>query len=345
MEMTFLYRWIRASVACIFSAIFVVMAGPEAKAQEFYKGKQITIIVGNPAGSGFDAYARLLARHMGKHIPGQPSFVVQNMPGAGSVTAAQYLMNIAPRDGTTIGIVVPGAIFDPLIEGETKFQYSPHRFIYIGSADSGTRICFTSKQSGVKTIADARQTRVVVASTAPQSSATDYALMMNALAGTRFDVVMGYKGPADLILATERGEAQGVCALDSGTIATIKPDWHSGDAFHLLAQVGLKPAPEIPAPSIWDFVTGPDRAVAELIVSQQEFSRPFIAPPETPRPQIDILRSAFISTMKDIDLIAEATKMRIGVNAKDGEEITEIVRKLYSSPPELVARVKQILRP
>ena len=123
----------------------------QAVAQEFYKGKQITLVVGNPAGGGYDTYARLLARHMGKYIPGEPTFVVQNIPGAGSVTAAQHLMNVAPRDGTTIGTIVPGAIFDPLLEGEAKYRYSPVKFVYLGSADSGTRLCFTSKQSGIQT--------------------------------------------------------------------------------------------------------------------------------------------------------------------------------------------------
>lgn len=327
------------------SAFAMVSLAPVVQAQDYYKGKQITIIVGNPAGSGFDAYARLIARHMGKHIPGQPTFLVQNMPGAGSVTAAQYLMNVAPRDGTTMGIIVPGAIFDPVIEGEAKFRYSPQSFVYLGSADSGTRICFTSKQSGVRTLADAREKKVVVASTAPQSAATDYALMMNALAGTKFEVVMGYKGPADLMLATERGEAQVVCALDSGTIATIKPDWLTTDAFNLLVQAGLQPSPDIPAPSMWEFIKGDDRAVAELIVSQQEFSRPFIAPPGTSRQQVDTLRAAFSETMKDAELGYEARKMRIGINAKSGEEIALIVKKLYSSSPDMITRAKQILRP
>lgn len=316
-----------------------------AAADNFYQGKQIIVIVGNPAGSGYDAYARLVSRHMGKHIPGQPNFIIQNMPGAGSVAAAQHLMNVAPKDGTTIGTIVPGAIFDPLLEGEAKFRYSPSKFIYLGSADSGTRLCFTSKKSGVNTLEDARKTKVVVASTAPQSSATDYALFMNALAGTKFEVVMGYKGPADLILATERGEAQGVCALDSGTIATIRPDWLASDEINLLVQAGLKASPGIKAPSMWDFIKGDDRAVAELIVSQQEFSRPFLAPPNIPATQVQTLRSAFSNAMKDKELTAEAKKMRIGVNAKSGDEITELVNKLYASPPEMIARAKKILRP
>lgn len=327
------------------TAFLTASLATQASAENFYQGKQITVVVGNPAGSGFDAYARLVSRHMGRHIPGQPAFIIQNMPGAGSITAAQHLMNVAPKDGTTIGIIVPGAIFDPLLEGEAKFRYSPSKFVYIGSADSGTRLCFTSRTSGVSTIEDARKTKVVVASTAPQSSATDYALFMNALAGTKFEVVMGYKGPADLILATERGEAQGVCALDSGTIATIKPEWLASDDVNLLVQAGLRPSPDIKAPSMWDFIKGDNRPVAELIVSQQEFSRPFVAPPETPAQQVKTLRSGFSKALKDPQLIAEAKKMRVGVNAKSGEEITELVKKLYASPPEMIARVKKILRP
>ena len=317
----------------------------QAVAQDFYKGKQITVVVGNPAGGGYDTYARLLVRHMGKHIPGDPTFIVQNIPGAGSVTAAQHLMNVAPRDGTTIGTIVPGAIFDPLLEGEAKYRYSPARFIYIGSADSGTRLCFTSKKSGIQSLEDAKNRKVIVASTAPQSSATDYALLMNALVGTKFEVVMGYKGPADLILATERGEVQGVCALDSGTIATIKPDWLTSGEVNLLVQAGLQPSADIKAPSMWEFITGDNRAVAELIVSQQDFSRPFVAPPETNAARVDTLRSAFMGAMKDPDLVAEARKMRIGVSAKSGEEITQLVRRLYSSPPELIERARSILRP
>ncbi|MDB5544442.1 MAG: efflux transporter protein [Hyphomicrobiales bacterium] len=314
-------------------------------APNFYDGKTITVVVGNPAGSGYDAYARLLTRYMGKYIPGNPNFIVQNMPGAGSITAAQHIANVAPKDGTTFGILVPGAIFEPLIEGEARFHYAPEKFQYIGSADSGTRLCFTMKNSPIKTIDDARKQKVIVASTAPQSSATDYALFMNALADTKFEVVMGYKGPADLLLAMERGEAAGVCALDSATVNSIRPDWLEKDKVNLLVQAGLKPSPDIKAPSIFDYIKGDNRTVAEMIVSQQEFSRPFMAPPGTPPEQMKILRTAFMQAMKDPELVADAEKMRIGVNAKSGEEITQIVQKLYATPAPLVERAKKILRP
>lgn len=335
-----------ASVITILAPVLVGTSAAYAiEPKPFYEGKQVTIVVGNPAGSGYDAYARLVARHLGKHLPGSPGFIIQNMPGAGSIVAAQFLSNVAAKDGTIIGLLVPGAFFEPLIEDESKFHYSPGKFEFIGSADSGTRLCFTTRDSGIKTIADASKGKVIVASTAPQSSATDYANFMNVLAGTKFQVVMGYKGPADLLLAMERGEAAGVCALDSATLASIRPDWIETGKVNLLVQAGLEADPAIKAPPIWDYIKGDNRPVAELIVGQQEFGRPFVAPPGTPKAQVKTLQTAFMATMRDPQLVAEAGKMRIGVKAKSGEEIAAIVRKMYDSPPELVARVKKTLRP
>ena len=339
--------WHFVSRAVLSSSVVASLcaANVASAAPAYFEGKQISVVVGNPAGSGYDAYARLLTRHMGKHLPGNPTFIVQNMPGAGSITAAQYLANVAPKDGTVIGTLVPGAIFEPLIEGQAKFRYAPGKFEYIGTADSGTRLCFTSAASGIKTVEDASKAKVIVASTAPQSSATDYALFMNALAGTKFEIVMGYKGPADLLLAMERGEAAGICALDSATIASIRPDWIQTGKINLLVQAGLDVNPDIKAPPIWDYIKGDNRAVAELIVGQQEYGRPFMAPPGTPAGAVKILRKAFMDTMKDPELLAEADKMKIGVRAKSGEEIAAIITKMYESSPELIERTRKVLRP
>jgi tripartite-type tricarboxylate transporter receptor subunit TctC len=342
-------RVLRSGLRAVLLNLFAFYVGTQAlsaaETGAFYEGKQITVIVGNPSGGGYDVYARLLARHMGKYLPGRPAFLVQNMPGAGSINAAQHLANMAAKDGTAIGVLVPGAIFDPLIEGASKFRYQPGKLEYIGSADSGTRICFTSKQSGISTFDDARKTKVIVASTAPQSSATDYALFMNALAGTKFEVVLGYKGPAELLLAMERGEAAGVCALDSATVASIRPEWLEEGRMNLLVQAGLQPNPEIKAPSMWEFIKGEERAVAELIVSQQEFGRPFMAPPGTPPEALKLLRDAFNAALKDPELLAEAGKMKLGVSPKTGEEVAATVNKLYGAAPALVERARQILRP
>ncbi|HEY8579191.1 MAG TPA: tripartite tricarboxylate transporter substrate-binding protein [Beijerinckiaceae bacterium] len=323
------------------------LAAPAAAA-ELYAGKEITLVVGNDPGSGYDSYARLLARHMARHIPGAPVFVVRNMPGAGSIIAAQHLANVAPKDGTTFGTLFPGALLEPLTGDASKARYDPAKFEYIGTADSGTRLCLTTAASGVRTIEDARRAKVVMAGTAPGSSTTDYAWFMNALAGTKFEVVTGYQGPGAILLAMERGEAAGVCALDSATIASMRPTWIAEKKINLLVQAGLEENAELAkagAPPLWAFLKGQERAVAELIVSQQVFGRPFLAPPGVPAEPMRILRTAFMATMADPALLEEARKMKLDINPKDGEAVAKVVRALYAAPPDLVEKMRHALRP
>ena len=341
------HRWSGATRLALAAAAAAVWAAP-APAADYFAGREINLIVGNDPGSGYDSYARLLSRHMGRHIPGAPVFVVRNMPGAGSIIAAQHLANIAPKDGTTFGTLFPGALLEPLTGDATKVRYDPAKFAYIGTADSGTRLCFTSAASGVKTMADARRQKVVMAGTAPGSSTTDYAWFMNALAGTKFEVVTGYGGPGAILLAIERGEAAGVCALDSATISSMRPDWLTNGKINLLVQAGLEEntaLAKLGAPPMQDFMDGDRRAVAELIVSQQVFGRPFLAPPDTAAEPLRILRTAFLAAMADPALKAEAQKMKLDINPKSGEEVAEVVKKVYAAPPALLEQMKKALRP
>ena len=316
-----------------------------ASTADFYQGKQINIVVGVDAGSGYDAYARLLTRHMGKYIPGNPNFVVQNMPGAGSITAAQYLANLAAKDGTAFGTVSPGALTEPLTGDAAKYRYHPTKFEYLGTMDSGTRLCFTMADSGIKTIDDLRQRKAITAATAAGSSTTDYSWFMNALAGTKFDVVTGYKGPGDVFLALERGEATTVCSLDSATVNALRPDWISSGKITLLMQAGLEPSPRFKAPSVWNYIKPEDKPVVELIVGQQFFGRPFFAPPGTPPQAMQILRKAFLETLQDKALLAEAEKMKLDIHPKSGEQVAALINKMYSAPPDLLERMKKALRP
>jgi len=316
-----------------------------ASSSDFYQGKQINMIVGVDAGSGYDVYARLLTRHMGKHIPGNPNFVVQNMPGAGSVTASQYLANIAAKDGTAIGSVFPGALAEPMTGDPSKFRYQPTKFEYLGTMDSGTRLCFSMADSGIKSIEDLRQRKAITAGTAAGSSTTDYAWFMNSLAGTKFEVVTGYKGPGDVFLALERGEATTVCSLDSATINSMRPDWISSGKINLLMQAGLEPSPRFKAPSVWNFIKPEDKPVVELIVGQQFFGRPFFLPPGTPPQAVKILRKAFMETLQDKALLAEAAKMKLDIHPKSGEEVAALINKMYSAPPDIIERMKKALRP
>ncbi len=320
-----------------------------AAAQDFYKGKTVTIIVGNPAGSGYDAYGRLLARHLPKHLPGQPNIIVQNMPGAGSVKAADYTYNIAPSDGTAFALAMPATLVEPLTAPPGQYRYEPTKFAYIGTMDSGTRVCVTSGKSPVKSIADARTTKVIMAATAPASSAFQYPKFMNVLAGTKFEIVTGYKGPADVFLAVDRGEADGACGLDVSTFQSLRPDWLGKKTVNLLTQFGREPNKELLAlglPSHLDFIKDPeDRKIVDLIVTQQVFQRPYLAPPKTPPERVKLLREAFMAAVRDPELIAEAKNQKLELNPKSGQEVEALVKEIYSAPKELLARMQKVISP
>lgn len=320
-----------------------------AAAQDFYKGKTVTIIVGNPAGSGYDAYGRLLARHMPRHIPGNPQMIVQNMPGAGSVRAADYNYNIAPADGTAFTLAMPGTFVEPLTSPPGKYRYDPVKFAYIGTMDSGTRVCVTSAKSKVKSVADARQTKAIMAATAPSSSAFQYPRFMNALMGTKWEIVTGYQGPGDVFLAVDRGEADGACGLDVSTFKALRPDWLAKRQVNMIAQFGLepsKPLQEIGMPSHWGFLLDPDdRKLVELIVAQQVFQRPYMAPPATPPDRLNVLRTAFMAAMKDPELLDEAARQNLDLNPRDGAAVEALVKQIYAAPKDLVARMQKVIAP
>ena len=291
-----------------------------AQAQDFYAGKQLTIVVANTAGSGYDTYGRLLARHISKHIPGKPAVLVQNMPGAGSIKATDYTVNVAPKDGTTFTLAMPGALVEPLTGDPTKYRYDPTRIAYIGTMDSGTRMCMTRPGSLIRSLEDVRKTPTIMAATAIGSSAYDYPNFINAVAGTKFNVISGYPGPGDLFLASERGEAEGLCGIELSTYSALRPGWLAGDKKgNPLVQLGLEVNPRVTAlgfPPIWDFIKPEDKPLVELLVSQQVFQRPFLAPPETPPAQLKVLRAAFMAALQDPELIDEAKKSTIELNPR-----------------------------
>lgn len=320
-----------------------------AYAQDFYAGKTVTIVVGNPAGSGYDAYGRLLARHMGKHLPGNPQMIVQNMPGAGSVRAADYTYNIAPPDGTSFALAMPGTFVEPLTSPPGQYRYDPTKFAYIGTMDSGTRVCITGINSKIKTIDDARKNKTVIAATAPTSSAFQYPKFMNVLAGTKFEIITGYQGPPDVMTAIERGEADGMCGFDISTFKTLRPDWLAKKQMNMLIQFGLQPnkeLKEIGFPYHTDFIKGEEETkVVDLIIAQQVFQRPYMAPPATPPERLKLLREAFMKAMKDEALLAEAAKQGLDLNPRSGEEVEALVKQIYSTPKDIIAKMQKAIAP
>jgi tripartite-type tricarboxylate transporter receptor subunit TctC len=325
-----------------------LIAGPAAAA-DYYSGKTIELVVGGDAGGGYDIYARTVARHLAAHLPGNPTIVVKNMPGAGSTRAGIYISSVAPKDGTSLAALMPGAIIGPLLDDKPNLQFDPTKVLYVGTADSGVRVCATYGSSKIKTFEDAQQQKTVLGASSAGGATRDYAYMHNHTAGTKFEVVSGYKGTVDVALAMERGEVDGMCGWDWSSVKSQKSDWISEKKVNVLVQVSLEPLEELTergVPHIWKFVPKEDdRRVAELVVSQQVFQRSYIAPPQTPAEVIGILRTAFDATMKDPAFLADAEKMKISITPLNGGKVQDLIARLYSTPKQFVERAKLVIKP
>jgi tripartite-type tricarboxylate transporter receptor subunit TctC len=336
---------VAALLACTTAAL--ALSAPAA-AQDFYEGKQIRLVVGVEAGPGYDAYARFVARHMVRFIPGKPAIIVQNMPGAGTSKAAEYIYTLAPKDGTVFGMIFPGTILEPLSAEPGKYRFDPARFTYVGSADSGVRMCITYKTSKIKTFKDALEMPSIFGGAQPGAAITDYAQMMVNLAGAKFKIVNGYRSSLPTMLAMERGEIDGVCGLDVSSLRAMRPTWIDNREVNLLVQAALEPRRDLlesGVPSLWDYITGDNRKTAEIVVAQQEFQRPFIAPPEMPAERLAVLRKAFMAALADPATLAEADKMGLTIGPKDGESVAALVKQLYAASPEQIERLRKALRP
>jgi tripartite-type tricarboxylate transporter receptor subunit TctC len=329
-----------------FLAALVGIAVSPALADDFYKGKTLEVYIGAGAGGGYDRYGRTVGHHMARHIPGNPSVVPRNMPGAGSMKLAEYMSTIATKEGTAIAILQPGALFEPLVNDKLKFRYDPAKLEIIGSANSGTRVCITYHTSKIKTFEDALKIPANFGGNAAGSSTTDYAEMLNNLAGTKFKIINGYDSTSLVVLAIERGELDGVCGFDTASFEAQKPDWYLTKLTNMILQVGITPDPELEkrgVPSLWKYISGRKRDVAELILSQQEFHRPFVAPPGTPDRQLTILRDAFEKTMNDPQFLADAKKQKLDIAPKSGKEVGNLIKKIYGSPQDLIVEARKAL--
>lgn len=337
---------IAAAIAGAGIAAFAAIAG--ANAQDMYAGKTVNLVVGSAPGGGYDTYARLFARHLGDHIPGKPSVVVQNMPGAGSARAAGYLYANAPKDGMTIGLIQPGAIVGPLFDKDVKQTYDPNKLIYLASADSGTRVCVTLPNSRIKTFKQAQSEKVIAGAAGRGASSLDYANLHKNTSGAKFAVVPGYKGMADILLAMERGEVDTVCGFDWSSVKAQRPNLVRDRTINVLVQASVEKNEELDAlgvPDIMSFTEGDDnRQVVDLIVSQQSFGRPFVMGPGNPPESVKIMRAAFASVMKDPKLLADAEKVGLDITPATGERVQQVVEKMYSTSPRIIELAAKAIR-
>jgi len=291
----------------------------------------------------------VVARHLGRHIPGEPTVVVKNMPGAGSAKAAQYIQTIAPKDGTSVAGVMPGAIMGPLLDDHSAPMFDPNKVRYVGTANSGTRVCVTLKSGKIQKFEDAQKIKAKFGGSAPNDSTFEYGYLHKHTSGALWDIVPGYRGTPDMALAMERGEIDGVCGWDWSSFKSQKPDWIKDGKVNVLMQVSIEPHPELTkmgVPSVFQFVKDNEaKKVVELVISQTVFHRSYIAPPETPPAQLEILRKAFDETMADPALLDDAQKMRIDIEPLPGAKVQEVVSRLYTAPKDIIERARKAIRP
>jgi tripartite-type tricarboxylate transporter receptor subunit TctC len=309
---------------------------------DFYKGKTVTVIVGYSAGGGYDLYARALARHMGRHIPGQPTMVVNNMPGAGSVAAANYIYGVAAKDGTVFGTFSRGIPMEPLI-GTANTRYEADKFSWIGSISNELSVCALSAKAPVKTFDEAQTKPFTLAGEASGSDPDTYAKLIRNLFGAKLKLVTGYPGGNDMTLAIERGEVDGRCGWSWGSIKATRPEWLSGpNKITVLIQLALERSPELPdVPSAYEKAADQrQRDIVKLIVSRQIVARPFAAPPGIPEDRKQALRNAFEATMKDPEFLKEAKAMALEVEPVGGAEVDKLIAELYATPKEIIDQAR-----
>jgi len=333
-----------ASIHSVSALGTVLLLTPPAAAQttaDFYRGKTITISVGLGPGGGYDRHARTLARHIGKHIPGNPAVVVKNVPGAGGLVLANALYNIAPKDGTEFGTFSRSIPLDPLL-GNPQARFDPLKFLWLGSTSNEINTCVAWHTAPVKNIDDLKKLELLVAGTGPLVDTVIYPTLLNAITGTKFKIVQGYKGSADALLAMENGETQGFCAWGWVTMNVERPDWVRERKVIPLVQFGLRKHPDHPdTPLAQDLAaTLQDRQAIELVVSPLLFARPFAAPPGLPTDRAAALRSAFEAAVKDPEFIAEADKQKLEPELVTGVEIDATLSRLYKTPKAVIDRVK-----
>ena len=331
------------AVAC---GLGVAPAHAQNAVADFYRGKQINLIVGSSAGGGYDTYARLISRHFSEHMPGNPEVVVQNMPGAGSGKAAGYIYSVAPKDGTAMAAVFPGVLLDPLI-GNVQAQYDPVKLGYVGNANADVYICFLRSDAPAKSFQDALTHEVILGASNAGGTTRDLPAMLDNLLGAKFRIVTGYAGSKEITLAIERNEVHGSCGIGWTGLPTMHPDWFAKKLMNVILQVDVKGHPDLNkmgVPLAAQFArTDEERQVIELIESQGQFGRPYIVPPEVPAERVAALRKAFVDTFNDPALRAEAKKMELDIDYMSGDDLQALVSKLYALPPNVVARAKAAL--
>jgi tripartite-type tricarboxylate transporter receptor subunit TctC len=330
--------------AAAFLAALTFASAPPAAAQGALAGKSVQMIIGFGPGGGYDLWGRTVGRHIGRHLPGNPTVVPQNMPGAGSYVAASYIFNIAPKDGTVLGIIARDAALGPL-SGAAGARFDPTRLSWIGTPTKETNVCIAYHTAQVKSARDLFEKQLIVGDTGPGTGTRSYPKALNELIGTKFKLVGGFPASSDVFLAMERGEVDGICeSFDS--IKVRRPDWIATKKISILFQGGAAPNPELKdVPFVLDFARTPvEKQALEFLYAGQGIGRPFVAPPELPAERLKMLRDAFNATMQDAEFRAYAAKSKLELEPEDGEHLSSLIAKIYATPKPIVDRITGLIK-
>jgi tripartite-type tricarboxylate transporter receptor subunit TctC len=308
---------------------------------DFYKGRVIDLYIGYSVGGAYDLYARVIGRHLGAHIPGNPTLVPKNLEGAGSLRLANYLYRVAPHDGSAIGTIGRGIAFDPLLIGQGD-AFDAQKFNWIGSANNEVSVCVAMRQSGITKFEDLFAKDLTVGGTGTSADTDQFPRVLNSVLGTHFKIVEGYPGGNDVVLAMERGEVQGRCGWSWSSVKSTHKSWIDDKRMIVLIQLSLAKHPELPdVPLVMDFAkTDEQRQILKMIFARNVMGRPYLAPPNAPADRVAALRDAFTATMTDKDFRAEADKTNLEINPVSGAEVEKLVNEVYATPPDVVAKAK-----
>jgi tripartite-type tricarboxylate transporter receptor subunit TctC len=335
----------RALCAAVFATV-PVSAGSAQTPAEFYRGKTVDLYIAYSVGGGYDQYARLLSRHMGKHIPGNPKVVPHNMPGAGGMRAANWLQSAAPKDGTVFGATSRAMAFEPLL-GNKAAKYDPTRITYIGSANDEVSVCMAWHTSGVTSFEQVKKRELVVGAGGTADDTYQFPAILNNMFGAKFKMVTGYAGGTEINIAMERGEVQGRCGFPWSTVKASHQHWMRDKSFNLIMQFSLAKHADLPnVPLVMDLARNDEqRQILRLIFGRQVMGRPYVAPAGVPKDRADALRRAFMDTMRDKEFLAEVAKARFEIAAVSGEKLQAMVLDIYrTTPPEVAAKALAMVK-
>jgi len=333
---------IRCGIAAALAAAVTTQPARSAGVEDFYKGKTVSLLIGYSVGGGYDAYARLLARHLGKHIPGSPSVVPQNMTGAGSLKAANYVYSVAPKDGSVIGTFSRSMGIAPLID---KAEFDSTKFTWLGSVTDEVSLCVARHDAPVKTFTELLVTPTTFGAAGAGSDPHIFASFYRNVLGAKIKVVTGYPGTNEIQLAVERGEVDGLCGLSWSTLKGRYPHWLKDKRANILVQAGIKKQPELPdVPAASELAKHPDQTqILKLLLIGQAMARPFAAPPGIPADRRAALIAAFERTTADPDFLAEAERLNFEVNPVSANKLDALLAEAYATPKDVIAKAAKAM--